>query len=100
MDLSTLWFPLLLIGVVVYGLTDGLKKMLPGLADSWRGVAVRAIPVGSGMVFGVLPGVFPVNVTFGMALLLGGSAGVFCAFAYEMVTTFIQKKKEGGDGIK
>lgn len=100
MDLSELWLPLLLIGVVVYGLTDGLKKLLPGLADSWRGVAVRALPVVAGMVFGITPGVFPVTITFGMCLLLGGAAGVFCAFAYELVTTALQKKKESGDASK
>lgn len=98
MDLSTLWLPLILIGVVVYGLTDGLKRLLPALSDSWLGVAVRAIPVASGMAFGVVPGVFPVGVSFGLCLLLGGAAGVFCAFAYETVTSALEKKAGLSDG--
>jgi hypothetical protein len=98
LDISTLWLPLIMIGVVVYGLTEGLKTLIPKLADTWRGVAVRAIPTVAGMVFGVVPGVFPQETPFGMALLLGGAAGVFCAFAYETVTTAINKKKGATDG--
>jgi hypothetical protein len=98
MNLSALWLPLLLIGVVVYGLTDGLKRLLPGLSDSWLGVAVRAIPAVSGMVFGVVPGVFPPDVTFGLCLLLGGAAGVCCAWSYELVTNALKKKAEASNG--
>lgn len=96
MDLSTLWLPLLLIGVVVYGLTEGLKTLLPKLSNTWRGVAIRAIPAIAGMLFGVIPGVFPAATPFGMALLLGGAAGVFCAFAYETATTAIKKGAHDG----
>lgn len=100
MNLQTLAVPLILIGVVVYGLTKGLKRLLPGLSDSWLGVAVRAIPALSGMVFGVIPGVFPMDITFGLCMLLGGAAGVFCAWSYDLVTTALKKKAEALNGSK
>lgn len=94
-ELSTLWIPLIAIGVVVYGLTEGLKSLIPRLAGTWRGVLVRAIPAMLGMALGSIPGVFPDVVLLGMSLLLGGAAGVTCAFSYELVTTYLRKKAEG-----
>jgi predicted outer membrane lipoprotein len=94
MEVKLLLMPLALIGVVVFGLTEGLKRRLPALADSWLGVAVRAVPVLLGMAFGVVPGVFPADVPPGLCLLLGGAAGVFCAFIYELVTNALKRKAE------
>jgi hypothetical protein len=96
MDLSKIWFQLVLIGVVVYGLTEGLKLLLPRLRDSWKGVAIRAVPAGLGMTFGIIPGVFPES-TFGIALLLGGAAGVFCAYAYEIAGVVTKKESEASN---
>jgi hypothetical protein len=90
---STLIIYFLAIGVVVYGLTAGTKWALPSVRHLGLGVFLRTLPVLFGLGLGAVPGLFPATVPYGLGVLVGGAAGVFCGWTYEMVSAAIEKQK-------
>jgi hypothetical protein len=90
---SILFFYFVGIGVVVYGLTEGTKWAIPQVKGVGLGILLRSLPVLFGAGIGAIPGLYPSDTPYGLGILLGGAAGVFCAYAYEMANGAIQQKK-------
>lgn len=94
MDGSLVLIYFVAIAVVVYGLTAGTKWAIPQVKNVGLGVLLRTLPVLFGLAIAAIPGLFPATVPYGLGVLIGGAAGVFCAYVYHVVEGALDKRKE------